>query len=82
VQDLDGEVLALLTEHLALLLLEDLARPVMGIDDVVAELELDVLDLGGLEILQELLFDDFGNGASSLAVSSRLQVPVHEVDLL
>jgi hypothetical protein len=54
----------------------------MGIDDVVAEVELDVLDLALVEVLQELLFDDFGNGASSLAFRSRLQVPVHEVDLL
>jgi hypothetical protein len=41
VQDLDGEVLALLTEHLADFLLEDLAGPVVRIDDVVAALELD-----------------------------------------
>jgi hypothetical protein len=40
VQDLDGEVLALLTEHLLQFLLEDLARPVMRVDDVVADLEL------------------------------------------
>jgi hypothetical protein len=47
VQDLDGEVLALLAEHLAQFLLEDLASAVMGVHDVVAALELDVLD-GGL----------------------------------
>jgi hypothetical protein len=57
VQDLDGEVLALLTEHLAALLLEDLARPVVGVDHVVAALELDVLDDRGLEVLEQVLFD-------------------------
>jgi uncharacterized protein YbaR (Trm112 family) len=61
VQDLDGEVLALLTEHLAQLLLEDLACPVMRVDDVVAALELDVLDHGRLEVLEELLVC-LGNG--------------------
>ena len=37
-KDLDGEVLALLAEHLLHLLLEDLARPMMGVDDLVADL--------------------------------------------
>jgi len=61
VEDLDGEVLALLTEDLLGLLLEDLAGPVMGIDDVVADFELDALRLNGdLEVL-DLLFDYFGN---------------------
>jgi hypothetical protein len=64
VEDLDGEVLALLTEHLAGLLLQDLAGAVMGVDDVVAEFELDVLDLDGdLEVLEQLLFDLVGNGS-------------------
>ena len=45
VEDLDREVLALLAEDLLLLLLEDLAGAVVRIDDVVADLELDVLDL-------------------------------------
>jgi len=35
----------------------------MRIDDVVAELELDVLDRADLQILQQLLFDGFGNDA-------------------
>ena len=47
VEDLDREVLAAFAEHLHLLLLQHLARAVMGIDDMVAELELDVLDLAG-----------------------------------
>jgi hypothetical protein len=45
VEDLDREVLAAFPEHLHLLLLEDLPGAVMRIDDVVAQLELDVLDL-------------------------------------
>jgi hypothetical protein len=55
VQDLDGEVLALLTEHLAPLLLEDLTGPMMWIHDVVTKLELDVLERQD-EVLQQLLF--------------------------
>jgi hypothetical protein len=52
VEDLDGEVLAPFAEHLHLLLLQHLAGAVVRVDDVVAELELDVLDLtGDLEIL-------------------------------
>jgi hypothetical protein len=60
VKDLDREVLAPLAEHLHLLLLHDLPRTVVGVDDVVAELELDVLDLAGyLEIVSNcLLFFD------------------------
>jgi hypothetical protein len=41
VEDLDRQVLALLAEDLACFLLEDLARTVVGIDDVVADVELD-----------------------------------------
>jgi hypothetical protein len=63
VEDLDGEVLALLAEDLLLFLAEDLAGPVMRIDDVVADLELDRLDLTDLEALQVVFFDYFGNGA-------------------
>jgi hypothetical protein len=61
VEDLDGEVLARLTEDLLDLLLEDLAGAVMRIDDVVADLEPDVLDLGALEILDLVCFGYFGN---------------------
>jgi hypothetical protein len=45
VEDLDREVLAAFAEDLHLLLLDDLAGTVMGVDDVVAELEVDALDL-------------------------------------
>jgi hypothetical protein len=61
VEDLDGEVLALLTEDLLDLFLEDLAGAVMRIDDVVADLEPDVFDLGALEILDLLCFGYVGN---------------------
>ncbi len=47
VEDLDREVLAPFAEYLHFLLLQHLAGAVMGVDDVVAELELDVLDLAG-----------------------------------
>jgi hypothetical protein len=61
VEDLDREVFLRLTEDLLALLLEDLAGPVMGIDDVVADFELDALRLDDdLEVL-DLLFDYFGN---------------------
>jgi hypothetical protein len=62
VEDLDGEVLPLLTEDLLALLLEDLAGAVVGIDDVVAHLECDVLDLDlDLEVLDVLFDNGFGN---------------------
>src|SRR4051812_24602889 len=63
VQDLDGEVLALLTEHLLQFLLEDLPRAMVGVDDVVADLELDVHDLDiDLEVVvHDLLFGATGN---------------------
>jgi hypothetical protein len=61
-EDLDREVLALLPEHLADFLLEDLACPVMRIDDVVAAFERDVLELRDLDVLFELGVSDFGNG--------------------
>jgi hypothetical protein len=90
VEDLDGEVLVLLTEDLLGLLLEDLAGPVMGVDDVVADYELDQFRLDGdLEVL-DLLFGYFGN--DSLLFCTRdvsggradlcLQIAIHEVDLL
>jgi hypothetical protein len=61
VEDLDGEVLLLLTEDLLGFLLEDLAGPVVRVDDVVADLELDQLRLDGdLEVL-DLLFGYFRN---------------------
>jgi hypothetical protein len=45
VEDLDRQVLALLTEYLLDLLGTNLACPVVRVDDVVPELELDELDL-------------------------------------
>jgi hypothetical protein len=55
-EDLDGQILAALAENLLLLLAEDLARSMVGVDDAVADLELDVLrGHYRLEIIQ-LLF--------------------------
>jgi hypothetical protein len=72
VKDLDGEVLALLTEDLLVLLLDDLAGPVMRIDNVVTEFELDVLDFSyDLEILEELRFyGGIGDGSVLLGCDS------------
>jgi hypothetical protein len=63
VEDLDRQVLALLAEDVLELLLEDLTSPVVRIDDVVADLELDVLQLGDdvLEVL-DLLFGRVRDG--------------------
>jgi hypothetical protein len=56
VEDLDREVLPLLSEDLLLLLLQDLAGPVMRVDDVIADLVLDLLRLPrDLEVLDGLL---------------------------
>jgi hypothetical protein len=56
VEDLDGEILAALAEHLLDLLLEDLAGAVVRIDDVVPHLVLDVHRLADdLEVLDVLL---------------------------
>jgi len=72
VKDLDREVLARLAEDLLVLLLDDLAGAVMGIDDVVTELELDVLDFpDDLEVFEELLFGDIGDGSVLLGCDSR-----------
>jgi len=54
VQDLDGEVVALGPEHLAHLLLHHDAGAVMRIDDLVAALEVDVLDDRDREVLEVL----------------------------
>jgi hypothetical protein len=45
VKNLDRQVLALLAEDVLLFLLDDLTRAVVRIDDVVADLEIDALDL-------------------------------------
>jgi hypothetical protein len=56
VEDLDREVLTLLAEDLLLLLLQDLAGPVMRVDDVIADFVLDLLRLPrDLEVLDGLL---------------------------
>ena len=56
-QDLDREVLALLAKDVLELLADDLACSVMRVDDVVANLELDMRErLGGIEILVQVLF--------------------------
>jgi hypothetical protein len=53
-EDLDRQILACGTEHLHVLLAENLTRAMVGIHDVVAELELDALDLAGrLELFNE-----------------------------
>jgi hypothetical protein len=94
VQDLDREVVAGLAEDLLGLLLDDPAGAVMRVDDGVADLEVDALGLGEEVLLQDLVGVNrcVGNDASSWLwrfalsrarrVVSRLQVPVHEVDLL
>jgi hypothetical protein len=78
VEDLDRQVLAPLAEDLASLLLEDLARAVVGIDDVVADVEFDDGNLGD-EVL-DLLVDALLRNRSFLLLG--LQVAVYEVDLL
>jgi hypothetical protein len=55
VEDLDREVLALLAEDVLLFLLDDLTSAVMRIDDVVADGEVDALDLAADVELFELI---------------------------
>jgi hypothetical protein len=54
VEDLDRQVLTLLAEDLLLLLLQDLAGAVVRIDDLVADLVVDVRRLA-LELLDVVL---------------------------
>jgi hypothetical protein len=98
VKDLDREVLALLAEDLLDLLIQHLARAVVRVDDVVAELELDELGRGTLDVVavelavlvQQVLFNrlDFRNGCPPCDGRARnpprsgLQVAVHEIYLL
>jgi hypothetical protein len=57
VEDLDREVLTALAENLLHLLAKHLARAMVGIDDVVPNLELDEWNrLSSLEILFQVLF--------------------------
>jgi hypothetical protein len=91
VKNLDREVLAYLAEDVLLFLLYDLAGPVMGIDDVVTDLELDmlgldddlqVLDLLDLGCLRDGVLLGVKGGPAAGPLASCLQVAVHEVDLL
>jgi hypothetical protein len=89
-KDLDGQVLALLAEHLLHLLLENLAGSMMGLDELVADL-IDRRLTVDVEVLDELLFqhcfaDDVPllryRARSTRRLVSGLQIPIHEVDLL
>jgi hypothetical protein len=55
VEDLDREVLALLAEDVLLFLLDDLAGTVVRVDDVVADGEVDALDLAADVQVVELI---------------------------
>ena len=56
-QNLDRQVFALLAKDVLELLADDLACPVMRVDDVVANLELNMRErLGGIKILVQVLF--------------------------
>jgi len=69
VKNLDREVLTDLTEDVLLFLLDYLAGPMMRVDHVVADLELDVDDLTlDVEILE--LNSRIGNGGSSFKPGS------------
>jgi hypothetical protein len=78
VQDLDREVLLLLTEDVLRFLLDDGARAVVRVDDGVPDLEVDALGLDALEVLQKLLVDvgRVGNGMSSSVMARRQWPPV------
>jgi len=81
VKDLDREVLAAFAEHLHLLLLQHLACPVMGVHDMVAELELDVLDFARrLELdLQRFLLNCLWRNGVLLCFGRPLWWPVVQV---
>jgi hypothetical protein len=67
VKNLDRQVLALLAEDVLLFLLDDLPSPVMRVDDVVANGEVDALDLtADVEV-----FDLVGIGDDALLGSGR-----------
>jgi hypothetical protein len=90
VEDLDGEVLLDLTQDVLVLLLDDLAGPVMRVDDVVTDGEVDALDLAADVQVFELvgigadgaLLGRVGPVGPPTGLSLGLQVTVHEVDLL
>jgi hypothetical protein len=62
VEDLDREVLAHLAEDLLVFLLDDLAGPMVRIDDVVADLEVDALGLAREVEVLDLLGRCIGDG--------------------
>jgi hypothetical protein len=76
VEDLDRQVLPALAEDLLLLLLQDLTRAVMRVDDVVPDLELDVLELGYQVEVLEILFDCFGQGVLLVSGGARECAPI------
>jgi hypothetical protein len=90
VKDLDREVLARLAQDLLRFLLDDLPGPVMGIDDVVTDREINALRFAGdLQVVVDLLGSCLGGdgvllnqGANVAPCCSCLQIAVHEVDLL
>jgi hypothetical protein len=59
VEDVDGQVVPLLSHQVLGLLLQDHTRPVVRIDDVVADLEVDqrrlYLEVGNRRLVQYLL---------------------------
>jgi hypothetical protein len=76
VQDLDGQILARLAEDRLLFLLYDLARTVVGVDDVIADLIDDQLGLpGDLQILDDLFSDDVGRQGVLLAHTGLGRLP-------
>jgi hypothetical protein len=75
-KDLDREVLPHLAEDLLLLLLDDLPGPMMGIDDVVTDAEVDALRLAGDVQVLDLLGRCLG-GDDVLLNSGCVRVPDH-----
>jgi hypothetical protein len=69
VEDLDRQVLLGLAEDVLGLLLDDRAGAMMGVDDGVADLEVDALGLDALQVVQQLLGVDGvgGNGSPPLS---------------
>jgi hypothetical protein len=76
-KDLDGEIFACLAEDLLLLLLDDLAGPMMGIDDVVTDREIDALGFAGdlLEVLDRLVLGDSCIGWDDALLHRGVRVP-------
>jgi hypothetical protein len=62
VEDLDREVLAYLAQDLLVLLLDDLPRSMVRVDDVVADLEVDALGLAREVEVLDLVGRCLGDG--------------------